>query len=248
MKGIDLPPDMASDPSTGTLLSHRNRTVVTVFWILALVAVFEIILAAVALAPRVASGMRTGIASLPTTAPMPSSQGTMQPTQGSLFQQATSQTQSAQEAGEQTTPTPSNQPLSDSTATGGPSLQIVNAKLLGSNEGTKKLQVSIKSNTRDTIDVPQVKVQVYFYDQDNGEIVPSKAQVTSTWLSPPVDWKKGEPELLEVQYLPETASSDVTFAGYLVAIYYKGDLQDCRAEPGRLKKLFAPKYYIGSEE
>jgi hypothetical protein len=132
--------------------------------------------------------------------------------------------------------------------TGGVSLQVVNARLLDGGNGSKKLQISIKSSTHDPIDVPQVKVQVYFYDQDNGEIVPSKAQVTSSWLSTPVDWKKGEPELLEVQYLPDTTSTEATFAGYLVAIYYKGDLQDCRAEPSRLKKLFEPKYYIGSDE
>ena len=89
-----------------------------------------------------------------------------------------------------------------------------------------------------------MKVQVYFYDDNNGEIGPSKAQVTSTWLN----WKVGEPELLEVQYLPDSVDMDVKFAGYLVAIYYKGDLQDCRADPPRLKKLFEPKYYIGSDE
>ena len=244
-----MPPDMASEPSTGTLLPTRNRTVVTAHWVLSVIAVIEIILAAVAMAPRVASGMRSGIASLPAAIPASPAPGAFQPTQSSMPpQQASVPSQTPQESIDQSSAIPSNQTPQDAMATGGPSLQIVNAKLLGSSEGSKKLQVSIKSNTREKIDVPQVKVQVYFYDQDNGEIVPSKAQVTSTWLSPPVDWKKGEPELLEVQYLPDGSSTDVSFAGYLVAIYYKGDLQDCRAEPGRLKKLFAPKYYIGSEE
>ena len=96
--------------------------------------------------------------------------------------------------------------------------------------------------------MPQVKVQVYFYDEDNGEIVPSKAQVTSSWTSPPVDWRNGEPELLEVRYLPESADPGIKFTGYLIAVYYKGDLQDCRSDPPRLKKLFEPKYYIGSDE
>jgi hypothetical protein len=39
-----------------------------------------------------------------------------------------------------------------------------------------------------------------------------------------------------------------SIAGYLIAVYYKGDLQDCRADPPRLKKLFEPKYFIGSDE
>jgi hypothetical protein len=239
---------MASDPSTGTLRSHRNPTLFATLWVLASIALIEIILAAIALAPRVASGMRAGA----TAAMPPSSQLAAQPGTDPSLQQVTSlptETPKAPQAlNDQSSNLPLGHPPSDSTLSGGPPLQIVNARLLGTSDGSKKLQISIKSNTRETIDVPQVKVQVYFYDQDNGEIVPSKAQVTSTWLSPPVDWKKGEPELLEVQYLPDTSSTDVNFAGYLVAIYYKGDLQDCRAEPLRLKKLFEPKYFIGTDE
>lgn len=131
---------------------------------------------------------------------------------------------------------------------GAPVLQILNARLEGNDEGSKKLRVTIKSSPKETIDVPQVKVQVYFYDEDSGEIIPSKSQVTSSWNSPPIDWKNGEPELLEVSYIPETADPGIKFAGYLIAVYYKGDLQDCRADPPRLKKLFEPKYFIGSDE
>jgi hypothetical protein len=39
----------------------------------------------------------------------------------------------------------------------------------------------------------------------------------------------------------------VKFSGYVVAVYYKGDLQDYRAEPSRLTKLFPLKYFIGLE-
>jgi len=131
---------------------------------------------------------------------------------------------------------------------GGPVLQILNARLEGSDAGSKKLQVTIKSLPKETIDVTQVKVQVYFYDEENGVVVPSKSQVTSSWTSSPVDWKNGEHELLEVRHLPESANPGIKFVGYLIAVYYKGDLQDCRADPPRLKKLFEPKYFIGSEE
>ena len=148
----------------------------------------------------------------------------------------------------QATEKPFTPGTSDSMMPGAPVLQILNARLEGNEEGSKKLQVTIKSSPKETIDVPQVKVQVYFYDEDNGEIVPSKAQVTSSWTSPPVDWRNGEPELLEVRYLPESADPGMKFTGYLIAVYYKGDLQDCRSDPPRLKKLFEPKYYIGSDE
>jgi len=42
--------------------------------------------------------------------------------------------------------------------------------------------------------------------------------------------------------------SDIKFAGYIVAIYYKGDLQDYRSEPSSLTKLFPLKYFIGTED
>jgi len=143
---------------------------------------------------------------------------------------------------------PSRQPPADAAMPGGALLQIVSDRLESSGQGSKKLQVTIKGDKRQQIQVSEVKVQVYFYDEENGEIVPSKAQVTSSWLSLPVDWKKEIPELLEVNYLPDSVDENIRFAGYLVAIYYKGDLQDCRANPPRLKKLFEPKYFIGNDE
>ena len=129
-------------------------------------------------------------------------------------------------------------------------LQILYAKLEPTEEGSNKvLRIAIKSNSREKIDVPQVKVQVYFYDEDeNGEVVPSKAQVTSRWLSAPIDWIEGSPEILEVRYLPESADPGLRFAGYVVAVYYKGDRDDCRSDPAVLMKKFAPKYFIGLDE
>jgi hypothetical protein len=118
----------------------------------------------------------------------------------------------------------------------------------GSNDGSKTLQLAIKARTKVRIDVPQVKVQVFFYDEQGGEIFPSKAQVTSRWISTPVDWTDGQPELLEVRYLSDESDPGIRFAGYVVAIYYRGDLQDCRSEPARLRKLFEPKYFIGLDE
>lgn len=140
--------------------------------------------------------------------------------------------------------TPLRQPPADATLNGAAALKIVNARLSNTEDGSKKLQVAIKANSQEQIDSAQEKVQVYFYDQDGDEIVPSKAQVTSKWLN----WQSGEPQLVEVTYLPESVDPGVKFAGYVIAVYYKGDLQDCRAQPARLQKLFEPKYYIGTDE
>jgi len=133
----------------------------------------------------------------------------------------------------------------------GSPLGIVSAKLLSGEDGSKKLLIAIKAGIGESIEVPQVQVQVYFYDQDgvNGDVFPSKAQVTSSWMSRPVSWKKkGEPELLQVSYLPDKTDPMPKFAGYVVAVYYRGDLQDYRSEPSNLQKKFSLKYYIGLDE
>jgi hypothetical protein len=132
--------------------------------------------------------------------------------------------------------------------TGAPVLQILSAELKEQDKGAKELQVTIKSNPKATIEVPHVRVQAFFYDNDQGKIVPSKAQVTSCWLNAPVDWRNGETEVLKIRLLPDFAGSTSKFAGYQCAVYYKGDLQDCRAQPKRLQKLFKTKYYIGTDE
>jgi hypothetical protein len=148
----------------------------------------------------------------------------------------------------ESTDRPFRQPPPDAASPQGAAIEILTADLKGADDGSKTLQLAIKSRSHDLIDVPQVKVQVYFYDEQNGEIFPSKAQVTSRWLSAPVNWEGGKPELLEVRYLSDTADPDVHFSGYVVAIYYKGDLQDCRANPPKLQKLFEPRFFLPSEE
>jgi len=146
--------------------------------------------------------------------------------------------------GDHSSERPPRQPPADAAANGEAALQIVNDTLQDAEDGSKKLQVAIKANPKEQIDSTQEKIQVYFYDQDGEEIVPSKAQVTSKWLN----WKSGEPQLVEVSYLPESVDPGIKFAGYVIAIYYKGDLQDCRSKPSRLQKQFEPKYYIGTDE
>jgi hypothetical protein len=244
---------MVMDPSTRTAVSKRNRTVMTACWILGAIALIEVILAAIAMAPRVAVGIRNGQGNAstgPTLAPLSSTtpdqvlpsgfQGGSRPLSPSPVQELTQAPQTEKPPGK-------NRPDSGVSA---PPLQILYAKLEPTEDAsTKVLRVAIKANSRDKIEVPQVKVQVYFYDEDeNGEIVPSKAQVTSRWLSAPVDWQEGSPEILEVRYLSESTDPGLRFAGYVVAVYYKGDRDDCRSEPAALVKKFEPKYFIGLDE
>jgi hypothetical protein len=255
---------MSTELLTGNPGTRRDRSLVVAYWVLGIVAVLELLVGAVGLAPKVASTVRKA-------QPVSETAATQGPSLTAPAQPRSALSNTVKTVAESTAPTtpetadqqtvpltsipesdstdrPFRQPPSDAASPDGALIEILNADIKGTEGGSKTLQLAIKSRSRDPIDVPQVKVQVYFYDEQNGEIVPSKAQVTSRWLSAPVDWKNGKPELLEVRYLSDTADPDVRFAGYVVAIYYKGDLQDCRADPPKLKKLFEPKYFIGLDE
>jgi hypothetical protein len=245
---------MASESHTGTTTPRRNRTLVVSCWVLGAVALLEVVLTAVALAPRIAASIRPVNPSA--AAPPPGNSASEQP------RPIATTTPPDQSGPQAAPPSPiqeavdlkdadktSHEPTSDSAMSQDHALQILYAKLESTEEGSKILRIAIKSVSPERLDVPQVKVQVFFYDTDeNGESIPSKAQVTSKWLSAPVDWHGGKPEILEVSYLPDSADPGIRFAGYVVAIYYKGDRQDCRSEPPLLMKKFEPKYFIGLDE
>lgn len=115
-------------------------------------------------------------------------------------------------------------------------------------EGQKKftLKVPIRARQGATIDVNEVVIQVFFYDQlDDGSIVQTNANVSSHWSTLPADWKDDDIEILEVNYSqpkPDAAKTNENrrYYGYVVRIYYKKELQDVRAEPIALLKKYPP--------
>jgi len=260
VQALDSSFTMAAESSTGISALKRNRTVVVAYWVLGAIAVVEVVLAAIALAPRIATGMRPvnqiSTAASPATAPLPPpTEEKVEPIPVAQVSQPDSRPQDLTPSpvrdalGENETAPSFRQPQSESRVNDNPSLQILYAKLEPTEDGSKVMHIAIKSGMRQKIDVPMVKVQVYFYDQDeNGEVIPSKAQVTSKWLSAPVDWQEGKPEILEVRYISDSADPGLRFYGYVVAVYYKGDRQDCRSDPPVLRKKFDPKYFIGLDE
>lgn len=140
----------------------------------------------------------------------------------------------------------------------GSSLGIVDARLRDGATGTKVLRVAIKARPGSTIDTRQMKLHVFFYEQDDaGDIQPTLSNVASQWISPPINWADNEPELLDVTYilpdstLPGSAASNGSpgrsFVGYTVGIYYNGELQDTRADPGNLAKKFPLPLYLKQE-
>jgi hypothetical protein len=137
-------------------------------------------------------------------------------------------------------------------------LGIVDARLRDGQPGTKNLRVAVKSRPGKSIDASAMNVFVYFYEMDGkGEVVITDSRPATQWISPPVDWSDAEPEILDVEYLlPDSGlpgssadfgSTDRKFYGYVVGVYYGGELQDTRADPGRLSSIAEMPLYLENQ-
>jgi len=117
---------------------------------------------------------------------------------------------------------------------------IVEARLTDSDADKKVLRVATKASPTEKVDAADFKVVVYFYEQtDDGSILETESTLVSEWMSPPINWADGDPELLELRYpKPSADSADRQYFGYVIGIYFKGELQDSRAEPVSLLQQF----------
>src|SRR5437870_1527192 len=88
-----------------------------------------------------------------------------------------------------------------------------------------------------------VRISVSFYDltKDN-RMRPTNAQVGYNWLSSARDWTDATPKFLAATYVRprnQLASSDERrYGGFIVRVYFDGQLQDSRASPPDLLTLF----------
>ncbi len=130
----------------------------------------------------------------------------------------------------------------------GSTLGIVDIRMRDVKPGVKGLKVAVKARPNSTIDVKDVKLLAFFYEQtDDGDVQLTDSKVVPQWLSPPIDWAGNDFELLELQYTTPDASGDTSgrkYMGYVVGIYYKNELQDFRADPGKLAKDYPLPLYL----
>ena len=117
------------------------------------------------------------------------------------------------------------------------------------------LRVPILARPGRHVEVEEVTIQVYFYDRlKDGNIVETNADVSYAWVPRanaegelPVDWSSPEPEVLDASYAqPEPDANDPStmeprnYFGYVVRVYYKGELNATYADPIRLLNQFPP--------
>ncbi|HEY8902737.1 MAG TPA: hypothetical protein VIM48_03460, partial [Chthoniobacterales bacterium] len=122
---------------------------------------------------------------------------------------------------------------------------IVEAQLVDGDPGTKNLRVATKGAGGQQIDSRKFQATVDFYEKDDhDQIVHNDAPRPSEWLSAPVDWANSEPEIFQVKYrLPLADRGDLPplqYYGYIVAIYYNGELQDERSDQPALLQQYPP--------
>jgi hypothetical protein len=109
------------------------------------------------------------------------------------------------------------------------------------------LHVPIKARPKTHIDLGDLVIVVLFYELVDGkDVAPTCADVKSHWATRPPVWTDSDTEELAVEYrLPNQEaragkSEDRKYFGYIVRIYYKGQLQASTAEPERLGHQYPP--------
>jgi hypothetical protein len=89
-----------------------------------------------------------------------------------------------------------------------------------------------------------VRINVSFFDltKDN-RMKPTDARTSYNWLTPISDWSDATPKYLVATYVrPKTQASlsdGRRYGGFIVRVYFDGQLQDSRADPPDLLTLFS---------
>jgi tetratricopeptide (TPR) repeat protein len=88
-----------------------------------------------------------------------------------------------------------------------------------------------------------VRIIVSFYDRTkDNKMIPTDARVGYDWLTPATDWSDATPKYLAATYVrPKAQTSSIDgrrYAGFMVRVYFDGQLQDERATPPGLLTLF----------
>ena len=88
-----------------------------------------------------------------------------------------------------------------------------------------------------------VRIIVSFYDRTkDNKMKPTDARTSYSWLTASEDWTDATPKLLAATYLrPKTQSRSADgreYGGFIVRVYFDGQLQDARGSPPDLLTLF----------
>jgi len=135
----------------------------------------------------------------------------------------------------------------------GAMLGIVDCRISDPDSKNRMFRIAVKSRPGVPIDIRDVKFQVLIYEKEEGDVVLTRANLLSDWLSKPIDWQDDNIEILQVSYPVPSAAPTAdgalprTYFGYMVQVYYKDQLQDFRTEPGSIREMFPPKVSLSEQ-
>ncbi|MDR1190388.1 MAG: hypothetical protein LBK60_01820 [Verrucomicrobiales bacterium] len=107
---------------------------------------------------------------------------------------------------------------------------------------TPEVQVNFAIRRADpklSVNPSRMRVQLFFYDRlPDNRLTPARS-LDARWVGTPADWSKSDIEVLRVNYpLARDEAGGRLRYGYLLRLYYDGELQDERAEPAELLRVF----------
>lgn len=126
---------------------------------------------------------------------------------------------------------------------------------MSQNKLEARVTIPVRRLTKREIESSQIDVRIFFYDiVDNKVVEPVPQQreenIVKRWITQPTDWSRSAEEVAEAVYtLPELGLADVhlfgerRYFGHVVELYYKGELMDQVAFPGRLHGIHAEEQY-----
>jgi adenylate cyclase len=125
-------------------------------------------------------------------------------------------------------------------------LAITEATLVETKDPNAQAHYTLKVGVKPRPNTPNghvVRISVSFYDltKDN-KMKPTDARVGYDWITATRDWTDATPKFLGATYLrPKTQTPSVEgrrYGGFVVRVYFDGQLQDSRATPPALLTLF----------
>ena len=102
--------------------------------------------------------------------------------------------------------------------------------------GQKNVAVKIGVAPRPNIPKGEVEIRVSFFDvTESNEMRPTDAEVSYEWLTPVRDWSDPSPKYLVATYegsgFSRKSAEKVRYGGFVVRVYFDGQLQAERSEP-----------------
>jgi TolB-like protein/tRNA A-37 threonylcarbamoyl transferase component Bud32/cytochrome c-type biogenesis protein CcmH/NrfG len=103
------------------------------------------------------------------------------------------------------------------------------------------LKIGVKARPGTKKGVATIAVSFYDRTKDN-KIKPTDARTSYSWLTASQDWTDPTPKFLAAHYvrskMQSRSTDDCSYGGFIVRVYFGGQLQDARANPPELLTAF----------